>query len=85
MVGTIWTSRRFWLAVVDVVGSLTLYFVIKYLNPSAADDVKMVLAGLQPLIITLVISYTVEDNAAIKAGVHPKYSLAEPEKPKWDL
>lgn len=56
-------SRKFWLMLSDVLGSLILYFAVKYLNPSLAEDVKVVLAGLQPVVIALIGSIAFEDFA----------------------
>lgn len=64
-------SRKFWLMLVDVLGSLILYFAVKYLNPSLAEDVKMVLAGLQPVIIALIGSIAFEDFARNWPGPTP--------------
>lgn len=59
-------SRKFWLGILDVVVSLTLYFTAKYSDPSFADDVKIVIGILQPLFITLIGSIAYEDAAAKK-------------------
>lgn len=56
-------SRKFWLLAVDVIGSLVLYFTTKYLSPSAADDVKIVIASLQPIFVVLIGAIVAEDNS----------------------
>jgi len=63
----IWQSRKFWITVVDVVVSLTTYFIGKYLNPEAAKDIMTLVLALQPVILLLVTSYTVQNIAGIKA------------------
>jgi hypothetical protein len=46
-------SRKFWLLILDVVVSATLYFVGKY-APVAAEDVKFLIALLQPVFLLLI-------------------------------
>ena len=55
-------SRKFWLMVFDTVVSLALYFIGKYV-PSAAEDVKYVIFGLQPVVIAVIVGIFVEDAA----------------------
>jgi len=59
-------SRKFWLMIVDVFVSLSLYFVGKYL-PGAFEDVKFAILALQPVVITVIIAIAVEDAAIKKA------------------
>ena len=54
--------------VVDLVISLVLYFTAKYAGESAASDIKLVIGLLQPVIITVIISITVQNVAEIKSG-----------------
>lgn len=56
-------SRKFWLLYADVVGSLVLYFAVKYAAPSVADDVKFVIAALQPVFLVLIGAIVAEDNS----------------------
>ena len=58
-------SRKFLLMVLDVVISLTTYFITKYANPEAAKDVLMVLGVLQPVFVTLIASIAYEDGKNI--------------------
>ena len=62
-------SRKFWLMVVDLVVSLILFFGAKYLAPSVFDDVKFVVAAIQPVFITIIAAIAHEDAANAKAGV----------------
>ena len=64
---TIWKSRKFWLAVSDVVVSLTTYFVGKYLNPESAKDLLFLIGSLQPVILLVIGSITVQNIEGIKA------------------
>lgn len=54
-------SRKFWLTILDVVVSLTTYFVAKYLNPEVAKDVLTVVASLQPVFVTIIAAIAYED------------------------
>jgi len=56
-------SRKFWLLVLDVAVSITLYFVGKY-APVAIDDVKFAILTLQPLVIVVIGSIAYEDGAS---------------------
>jgi len=55
-------SRKFWLLVLDTVVSLVLFFTGKYL-PSAAEDVKFAILGLQPVVIAVILAVAWEDAA----------------------
>jgi hypothetical protein len=59
-------SRKFWLAIFDLVVSLALYFTGKY-APIAAEDVKVVIYAIQPVFVALIASIAVEDAAFIKS------------------
>ena len=56
-------SRKFLLLVMDVIGSLALYFVTKYAGASLVDDVKFVLLALQPVFIMMIYAIAKEDAA----------------------
>ena len=60
-------SRKFWLMVVNVVVSLITYFVTKYVNPEAAKDVLFLIGALQPVVIAVIASITVQNIEHIKA------------------
>jgi hypothetical protein len=62
----IWKSRQFWTAIVDAVVSLILFFVGQY-YPASLEAVKFVIAALQPVVAILIIAFTVEGVALIKA------------------
>ena len=57
-------SRKFVLLLMDVVLSLALYFVVKYVAPSIVEDIKFVIAALQPVFVVLINAIAKEDAAA---------------------
>lgn len=63
----IWKSRKFWIMVVDTAVSLATYFIGKYQSPEAAKDILTLVLALQPIIISVVVSITVQNVAGIKA------------------
>jgi hypothetical protein len=81
MSNPIWKSRRFWVSILDIVITLSLYFVAKYV-PGAIDDVKFVMLALQPLALALIIAYTVEDINLIKAEAEKHVALLSLEETK---
>jgi len=48
--------------------SLVLYFGAKYLAPEIADDMKFVIAAIQPVFIALIAGIAAEDAAAKRNG-----------------
>ena len=60
---TIFKSRKFWLMILDVVVSLSTYFVAKYVNPDTAKDVLYVVGLLQPVFVSVIIGIAMEDSA----------------------
>jgi hypothetical protein len=61
-------SRKFWIMVVDGIATLTVYFVTRYTAPALAEDVIKVLAIVQPIVITVVASITLQNVEAMKAA-----------------
>jgi hypothetical protein len=57
----IFSSRRFWLLVLDSVISIVLHFY-------AGGDVTFLIGALQPVFIALIIAYTVDDTVATQAA-----------------
>lgn len=55
-------SRKFWLAMLDLVLGLTTYFVSKY-APLMAEDVQFVFAAVQPMFLVLIGAIAWEDTA----------------------
>ena len=62
-------SRKFLILCLDTVVSLVLYFAAKYASPSLAKDVQMVIGLLQLPATAISVAISVEDSAAMKAGV----------------
>jgi len=69
-------SRKFWLTIMDVVISLTTYFVTKYVDPASAKDVMIVIGSLQPVVISLIASITVQNIEGIKATANTERAKA---------
>lgn len=65
MVPSIWKSRKFWLTLADIVVSTVTYFVTKYVAPEIGNDVLYLIGAWQPIIILLIVTYTVQNVAAI--------------------
>jgi len=63
----IWKSRKFWLAVTDVVISTVTYFVGKYLGPPVSEDILFLIGAWQPVIAILIASIAYEDAARANA------------------
>ena len=64
-------SRKFLTLLLDVVVSLATYFVGKYAMPEAADDILMVIAAMQPVVLAVIASWAIEDAADKLAGTFP--------------
>jgi hypothetical protein len=62
-------SRKFWLLVMDTVLSLVLFFGAKYLAPAAFDDVKFVIASIQPVFVVIIGAIAYEDGKAAENSV----------------
>ncbi len=54
----------------DTAVSLVLHFAAKYASLSLAEDVKMVIATLQLPVVAIIVAISVEDSAAMKAGMY---------------
>jgi hypothetical protein len=63
-------SSRFWTLILDVVVSITLFFVGKYAG-AALEDTKFLIVTLQPVFVLLIGAYTAEDMAAKSAAKPP--------------
>lgn len=59
-------SRKFWLMILDLVVSLTTYFVAKYVAPEASKDVLMVIGALQPVFVVIIGAIAYEDAARMR-------------------
>ena len=64
-------TKELWIAVVDIVASLAVYFAAKYLAPEIADDVAMVIQVLQPFVLAVIARVYAEALAVkISARLH---------------
>jgi hypothetical protein len=64
-------SRKFLLAMGDLVASVILYFVGKYASPSVAEDVKFIILAIQPVFLILIAAIAYEDGQQKRAGGYP--------------
>lgn len=69
-------SRKFMLAVLDVVASTALYFAGKYAG-AALDDIKFLIAAYQPVVGLVILGITVEDTARTQAGAKVQAAQTE--------
>lgn len=64
-------SRKFWLLVIDTIGSGVALVGGWYFAPQELGKVVAFIGLLQPLFIFVVNAITQEDVAKLNAGVHP--------------
>ena len=64
----LFSSRKFLLMLLDTIVSISLYFVGKYI-PGAEADIKFVILGLQPVIISVILAIAYEDGKIIPAQI----------------
>ena len=69
-VSRLFQSRKFLIALVDVVVCTSTYFVTKYVAPSIAEDVLYMVALTQPVVISVIAAIAVEDAAAKSSASH---------------
>jgi hypothetical protein len=68
MTPSIWKSRKFWLTLADIVVSTATYFIGRYIAPEIGNDVLWLIGTWQPIIILLIVTYTVQNVEAIRNG-----------------
>ena len=61
-------SRKFWLLMLDTVVSTVLFFGGKYMGADMLDNVKFLIAIMQPVFVFLIIAIAMEDAAAKRNG-----------------
>jgi hypothetical protein len=54
-------SRKFWIAVIDLVVSNITYFVTKYIAPGTGNDILWLIGSWQPILIALITGIAIED------------------------
>jgi len=62
-------SRKFLVAVLDVIFSLTLFFVGKYALPTIFEDVQIVIGAMQPVALFLIGAIAYEDGQEKRSGM----------------
>jgi len=65
---SIFKSRKFWIMTCDVIVSLATYFITKYASPDAAKDALTLIGALQPIVLLVVGSMTVQNLKAMVTG-----------------
>ena len=75
-------SRKFWVAMFDLVVSLVLYFGGKYADPSVAEDMIFLIGAIQPVFLLVIGGIAYEDGKAKAAGAHPSQFY---QKPRLDV
>jgi len=71
---SLWGSRKFLIMMLDVIVSLALYFIVKYVEPSIVEDIKFVIAALQPVVLVVINSIAKEDAARLSNSNITQYS-----------
>jgi hypothetical protein len=62
-------SRKFWIAVFDVVISCLTYFIPEYTDPILGNHILWLIAAWQPIFYALIVGTTQEDVALKKLGL----------------
>ena len=75
MSNSLLTSRRFWLTVADVIVSTVVYFVGQHGTPALAADIKWLVVSWQPVVVLLIVAYTVDDTT--QAHLDAKYPASK--------
>lgn len=65
-------SRKFLIAVLDLVVSVTLYFVSVLAAPETFEHVKFLIVSIQPVFITLIGAIAYEDGQQKRSGFIPR-------------
>lgn len=65
-------SRKFWIAVLDMIAGLIALYSGRFLSPDDARLIIQTWALMQPVLAVWVGSIAYEDGKALSAGVHPK-------------
>ena len=76
----LWQSRKFRAMVYDALASLVLFYGAKYLTPAVFEDIKVLIAALQPVVLAYILGSAWEDYGAKRAG-NP---VGPPEPPPLD-
>lgn len=69
-------SRKFWMTILDVVISTTLYYASKYAGANL-DDIKFLIAAYQPVVALVIISLAVEDTVRVQSAAKVQVAAVE--------
>ena len=64
-------SRKFLTAILDIVVSVSLYFVGKYVQPVYAEDIIFLIGAIQPAFVMVIAGIAWEDAALKRSGNFP--------------
>jgi hypothetical protein len=67
-------SRKFWIMCVDLFVSVSGYFLMKYADPRLATDALFLIGALQPVVLAVIASITVQNVQAMKASAEVETS-----------
>ena len=65
---SLFKSRKFWVAMLDLAVSMALYFVGKYAAPSVGGDINFVIGAIQPAFVMVIAGIAWEDAALKSSG-----------------
>jgi hypothetical protein len=78
---SIFSSRKFYITLADLIFSSVLFFGTKYLAPTAMDDVKFLIGAIQPVVLMLIAAYTIQNVEGIRKDT--ELAMLEPvDKPQ---
>ena len=61
-------SRKFWIAIMDVVICSVLFFGSKYLGAGTFEDIKFLIGIVQVPVVLVITALTVQNSVAIANG-----------------
>lgn len=64
-------SRKAAIVVIDGIVTLILYFVGKYSSPNTLEDLKIIIAVMQPIFVMWIGSIAYEDGKKLQGGGTP--------------
>ncbi|WP_455219843.1 hypothetical protein [Kaarinaea lacus] len=68
----IYKSRKFLIAVVDMIAGILALVVGRFMQPDDAQFVLQLWGYAQPVILVWIGAIAYEDGQAMKAGIHPQ-------------
>ena len=64
-------SRKFMIAVVDMIAGLLAIIVGRFMQPDDAQFIMQIWGFMQPVLLVWIGAIAYEDGQAMKAGIHP--------------